>query len=484
MIRHSLSPNESGAALLIALLALSLFSLLGLFMSLNAATSVEISDNYESQIQATYAALAGLNHARALLRGLALNDLLKGPDGAFNASTAYIAEARSYGFRTPLSLFAAQALNITDPSSELSGIPDDGVISTGFYSGTSGTVLIPATGICQSAPNPYGTGMIVTSRYFVKVTDNNGEASEIAGDPGDDPFIDGDGIVIVRSLGIAKTISDKTGSAARRNSAVVFEARFKRLATWDLGPALTVLGNQINADFGGAFEISGGLSPGIGTIDTVPSDAIFPDQIIRAVAEGTGEITGGGAPNPSVLDIAGQISSNQDQLLLLNPAYLWDFVYNKAPGIADNYYGGDQVWLDGSAPYIGRYNATQPVNAPEQDPKITVVRGNLQVTGGLSGGGLLIVTGNLVVSGPFAYNGLILVIGSGSLIATGSGFGIEGGLLVANLTNTGGEIAFGIPGLSISGNSRFSANKDIVRMAIGLIPPSHISFREIAGSDP
>src|SRR5438309_1744364 len=62
-------------------LALSVFSLLGLYVSLNATTEVRISENYESRQQARLAARAGLNHARELIRGLELNDLLRGPDG-------------------------------------------------------------------------------------------------------------------------------------------------------------------------------------------------------------------------------------------------------------------------------------------------------------------------------------------------------------------------------------------------------------------
>jgi hypothetical protein len=484
MTNHPAAHSDSGAALLIALLALSLFTLLGLFMSLNATSSVAISDNYESQIQATYAAMAGIHHARVLLRGLDLNDVLKGPDGAYDASAAYVSEAKSYGFRNPLSLLVAQSLNIADPAADVAANSDDGMISTGFFSGTSGTALIPITGIGQLAPNPYGPGMIVTSRYFVKVTDNNGETSEIAGDPNDNPFIDGDGIVIVRSLGIARTIMSETGSTKRRNSAVIFEARYKRLSTWDLGPALVVLGDDVDADFSGAYEISGESFPGIGTVDTFSGDAAFPDQIIREAAAGSGEITGGGIPNPSVRDITGQIRSNRDQILLLNPGYLRDFVDSKAPQMADSIYNGDQLWLDGSAPNLGAYDVSQPWNAPEQDPKITLVRGNLQANGGLSGGGLLIVTGNLQVSGPFKYNGLVLLIGSGRAVFAGPGVDIEGAVLVANLIDTNGAIAYGTSGISIGGNNRLSSNRNAVRMAVGLIPPSQISFREIAGSGP
>ncbi len=474
--------DDRGAALLITLFALLLFSLLGLYMSMSATTGLHISDNYESQLQATYAALAGLNHARALLRGLAFDDLLRGPDGDSETSSSYLEEAKSYGFRNPLPLLTAQSLNLTDPSAAVARVPDDGLISTGFYGGISGTVLIPGTGIGQVAPNPYGPGSIQTSRYFVKVTDNNREAAEIAGDSNDNPFFDGDGVVIVRSMGIAQTISESTGSVPRLNSIAVFEARFRRRSTWRLGPALVVLGTRVNATFSGSYEIFGGLSPGIGTIDPDPNDAVFPDQDIRAAA-GSGNITGGGQPSPSVQDISSQIA-NPDQSLLLNPRYLWDFVHSQALTMADIFYDGSQNWLNGSAPYMGAYDNAKPLNAPEQDPKITVVNGDLQVTGGFSGGGLLIVTGDFSFSGPCAYNGLVLVIGSGNLVASGSGQGIEGGLFMANLSTVGGEIVFGTPGLSISGSSRFLSNQDAVKMAIGLIPASQISFREIAGSDP
>lgn len=484
MTPHQLFHDESGAALLLALLVLSILSLLGLFMAINATTGVQISDNYESQLQATYAALAGLNHARILLRGLALNDLLRGPDGIYDGSAAYLAEAKSYRFRSPLTLLSAQTLTVIDPSLDVSGIPDDGVINTGVYSNIRGTVLIPITGISQTAPDPYRPGTIVISRYFVKAADNSGDASEIAGDAADNPFTDGDGIIIVRSIGVAKTMSGATGSVMRRNSVAVYEARFKRRSTWILGPALVALGTQVHAGFDGAFEVSGGAFSGLATIDPVPGDSDFPDQIIRAAASGKGEITGGGEPKPSVRDITDQIRSVPDQLLLLNPRYLWDFVRNQVPRMADSIYDGDQNWTGGNSPYIGAYDPTKPLNAPDQDPKITVVNGDLQVAGGLSGGGLLVVTGSFSCSGSFAYNGLILVIGAGDLRITGSNCAIEGGMFVASLAEMGKEITFGTPGISISGNNRILSNSNVVQMAVGLIVPSQISFREIANIDP
>lgn len=484
MIRLSEYPEDAGAALLLALVALMLLSLLGLFLSLGAATGVHISDNYEGDVQATYAALAGLRHARVLFRGLALNDLLCGPDGTYDASESYQAEARGYRFRMPLPLPMAQILDVIDPSPDVAGINDDGLINAGMYAGTPGTVLIPKTGIGQSAPNPYGAGTITVSRYFVKVSDNNGEPSETAGDLEDNPFMDGDGIVILRSIGVSRTLSERVGSVIRRNAVAVFETRLKRPSTWTLGSALVTIGSQITADLSGTFEISGGTFPGIATIDPITEDSIFPDQIVRAAADGNGDISGGGIAHPSVRDITGQIQSDPDQSRLLHPNYLWDFIRNQAPRMADSYLGGNQSWVGGDAPYLGSYDPTKPVNAPGQDPRITVVNGDLQISGGVSGGGLLIVTGDLSCSGPFVYSGLILAIGSGNLNLAGAGTVLEGSVFTANLMRTGGAIGFGVPILSIGGDVRIFSNEAAVRMAAGLIPPSQISFREVVGADP
>ncbi len=478
------SSCEKGAALIITMLALFLFTVLGLYMALNATTGLYISDNFESRLQATYAALAGLNHARALFPGLAIDDLLKGPDGTFDKSASYVKRANSFSFRNPLPPEKALSLSIEDPLNEVKEIPDDGLINTGFYGGVKGTELIPITGIGMDAPDPLNPGSKILSRYFVKVTDNNGEASEIEGDLSDSPFSDGDGIVIVRSMGVAKTIPGITGSVARLNSLAVFEVRLKRPSTWDLGPALVVLGSAVSAAFGGECNIDGGVFPGIGTIDTIPHDAMAPSHIIYAAAEGRGTITGGGYPTPSIQEISGLLGSNPDHSLVLDPRYLWDFVYDRVPGAADTIFNESQNWSEGSAPYLGSFNHTKPPSAPGQDPIVTVVNGNLQVSGGLSGGGVLLVTGDFSISGPFAYNGLVLAIGSGNLTLDGSGEGIIGGLFISNIERHQGEIVFGTPGLSIRGRSRLSAHSDVVKMAVGLLPASQISFREITNSDP
>jgi len=482
--RESCFPEEKGVALVFVLLALAILSLLGLFMTLEATTGLHISDNYESRIRATYAALAGLNHARTLMRGLDNDAFLQGPDGVYEQSSSYLKQAKKFSFRNPLSLVTAHSLNLIDPEQDVSGMPDDGMINTGFCYGNKGTPLIPFTGIALHAPNPDGSGEMVISRYFVKVTDNNGEASEITRDTYDSPFIDGDGMVIVRSMGIAKTFSDRTGSVMRRNSVVVFEGRYRRFTGFDLGPAMLVLGSRVIASLDGNYEITGGLFPGIGVIDTDVADTLFPGQIIGTGPLGNGDISGAGLPSPAIGDITDQVESDPERSIILNPRFLWNFVFNKSPKFSDNYYNGDQYWDTIAAPNIGSYDSSKPSNAPGQDPKLTVVHGNLRMAGNLSGGGLLIVTGDFECVDACQYEGLVLVIGSGRTVIDTAGKGLTGSIVVANLVDINGIPIFGVPDFSVRGDSRIKADVNAVKTALGLIPPVQTSFREITGVDP
>jgi hypothetical protein len=91
-----------------------------------------------------------------------------------------------------------------------------------------------------------------------------------------------------------------------------------------------VLGTEVEASFEGAFEISGNLSPGIGTIDTLRSDTSLPEQIVATAAGANGLITGAGRPSPSIQEISNEVLSNRDRALLLDPRFLWDFTH-RAP---------------------------------------------------------------------------------------------------------------------------------------------------------
>src|SRR5438552_6405833 len=466
------SSHQEGLALLIAVIALSVFSLLGLYVSLNATTEVRIGENYESRQQAGLAARAGLNHARELIRGLELNDLLRGPDGLKPDPSTYPSTlSGQYAFRNWVGWSTARSLNILNPASAVSGLPDDGLSNSG------GTILIPATGVALTAPNPYGAGTVTTARYFVQGTGN---------DDGDgDSFTDSDGIVIVRSTGVAQTIRETAAGVVRANSVAVYEARFKRSQTFGIHAPIILEGDPVapakstNMFGGNSFSIDGGAYPyGIGTIDTNTSNTSYPDAQVKANLDPKNQydhVTGSccASTGGAVGDITGTLTG--DQLLLLDPAYLWNFIYNVIPKFADNVFQGDQQWSGNSQtnpqPYLGTL----------QDPRLTYVNGDLAFGGNVSGAGVQLVNVELNGNGKPDWTGLILVIGKGVANMSGMNIGIDGGIYVVSL-QAGNPPTFGTTQFSLGGNSTIQASDTALHLGIENLPPVEVSRREVTSS--
>jgi hypothetical protein len=478
--------REEGLATLIALIALAIFSLLSFYMAFGAKTELRISDNYESEVQATFAARAGLTHAREVIRGLQYNDLLLGPDGTYTNTTAYLNAARTFAFRNPVPWATARSLNILSPASSLTGIADDGLVNTGKYNSTNGTPLVPLIGIAETAPNPYGTGTITTARYFAKVTDNNGEATELAADAANNPFVDGDNIIIVRSMGIAQTLRQTVAGTVRRNSVAVCETRFRMLTTFDLDAPFVVEGPDVapsapNLFNGVPFDIRGGAAnPGIAVIDTNTSDTTSAVNTFKgALSKNQQKSITGNTPSPSIEDITSSIPDGSDAAMLKDPAYLLNFVNNIVPAFADNVYQGDQHWSATNHPDLGTFDYSKPANDPSQNPRVTWVNGDLDVSGNLSGGGLLVVTGKFSGNGRFAFNGLILVIGKGDVDLGGVNLGLHGGIFVANVSAASGTPTFGVPKVTIGGNSDIIIDSNGIDMGVRQVAPIQLGYREI-----
>ncbi len=477
--------QQSGFALLMALIAVSLFSVIGLYLSLAATTAVRISDNYESTVQARAAALAGLNHAQAMLRGLRFDDLLSGPDGVHDADQAYIDYAQSDGYRTPVAWNTARILNLLDPQAMLENVPDDGLLNSGRQPAGDGVILIPGSGIVRIVPGPEGSEDQIVSRYFVKVADNNGEAAELAGDPQDDPFVDGDGQIIVRSMGIARSLAEYSAAGIRRNSVVLLEARFRRCTAFALQAPVVLQGSLIepagsNMFSGESFFVQGGSAhPGIATIDTtMGTGAATAVQILARLAPAQDEMIQGEGIIPSVRDLTSVVCAHPDQRLLLDKGYIRGFARKTVPEFADIAYAGNQNWAGAAPASLGSYDPALPPGSPGQDPRVTLVEGDLIIDGDLAGGGLLVVTGRLAVRGRFRFNGLILAIGAGEFECSGL-TNITGGVYVTSLRDSAGNLDWGIARLALGGSCRIIYDRETIDMAVSLIPPIQQGFREI-----
>ncbi|MDI9613290.1 MAG: hypothetical protein QM330_09595 [Acidobacteriota bacterium] len=475
--------EESGVAMLVVMIALAILTAFSAYLSLSSVEELRISDNSESMVQARFAGRAGIEHARELCRGLMFDEILKGPDGAYTNTSDYLTTARSVGFRNLASLQTFRALDITDPSTSLSALPDDGLINTGMSGGVAGTELIPKYGNLFTVANPYGSGNLVLARYFVKVTDNNGEASEIARDAADNPFHDGDGTVIVRSIGVARTIGDGNGADARRNSVVVYESRFRQgLPFGNLGSPAVVIGSKISANFSGnAFDIIGNSAgPGIGTIDTDRGDGYSPSEILKTATKGKGNITGnctGSSARQCIADITDSVDADPSKAMLKDPEWLYEFAYNESRAMADYRISDNNNNNDTT-------DLTSAMVGSRSNPKVTWIGGNCKAAGNITGAGLLVVTGELTINGAVRWDGLILVIGKGSFRTGGMNNGIYGGLIVAGVKKTGNVYAFDEvqTDFDIRGNSQIATyDGALANMGNGLAPLRQIAFREILG---
>jgi len=75
----------------------------------------------------------------------------------------------------------------------------------------------------------------------------------------------------------------------------------------------------------------------------------------------------------------------------------------------------------------------------DANPKVTVVDGDLTLSGATSGAGILLVTGTLTYSGNFSFDGIVMAIGEGHIIANGGGNGqFNGAVVIAHIGDDSG----------------------------------------------
>jgi hypothetical protein len=120
------------------------------------------------------------------------------------------------------------------------------------------------------------------------------------------------------------------------------------------------------------------------------------------------------------------------------------------------------------------------------NPQVTVVNGDLSMSGNSTGYGLLVVTGNLSFSGTIGWRGVILVIGQGNFSYSGGGNNeFDGAIFVAKTRNASGNLlsALGAPSVSWGGGGGNGIHYDHCwinnSLGGGGLPMKVLSFREV-----
>jgi len=104
------------------------------------------------------------------------------------------------------------------------------------------------------------------------------------------------------------------------------------------------------------------------------------------------------------------------------------------------------------------------------------------MSGNMAGGGLLVVTGDFICNARLIYDGLILVIGPGTFDAAGLNMGIWGGVFIADVSLVGGVPQLGESSFLMSGNSQIAYDASAIKMAVELLAPVTLSYRQITGN--
>src|SRR5262249_28799518 len=155
----------------------------------------------------------------------------------------------------------------------------------------------------------------------------------------------------------------------------------------------TVNGNDANTCKQGTAS----AKPAIGVYDDPnnPTNPTAQSDVINALGKPQNYIGAGSAPD--VEDVFAAIGGDS-----VTPSALNTFVQDLSSQ-------GSAVNLTGPASSLPATTSSS----------ITVVNGDLSLSGNPSGSGILVVTGTMTFSGDFQWNGLVLVIGQGTIVHNG-----------------------------------------------------------------
>ncbi len=445
-------------ALLFVVICSMLFMLLGLSLTFSSMTEFSTSNEFEAREKALLIADGGFNLTQAIFRGNDLTTLLSNTTDVnryLNFPVPTGTTALGYFNRNPLSPIEAMQIDYASPPAAFGTRTINGLLT---------------------APGGVAIG---TGRYFARLTDN---------DDGDgDPLLDTDSVVILRVMGVhrASAAEGTVYGTNTQNAIATIETTLRRDTTFNFDGAFTVYGPFLGGTFNGnSFDldgrhhdlngslIAGVPEPGLTLLNNNPigGDAVAAANSAYSKLAGiqydniVGE-TGDFGALPSIKDKTASIrsSSDPDAANIFDPNWLMSFV-NRLSSFAHN-----------NLP-AGTYDGV--TWGTTASPEITFIDGNARLGGNGSGTGLLVVEGTLDYNGAFDYTGMIFTLG-GHLTMSGANKTMIGGSFTANIIDNGdGTYDYGIPEITIDGNSNFLYSTQGIALAYGLLPMKVLNWRE------
>jgi hypothetical protein len=479
--RRMRRPRESGAAMLIAIFALLLISVVAIALVVSTGTDSSLAGNYRTATTAYYAGVAGLEEGRGRL-------LWKNPD-YINISNSYPNLLSPNGAPT---WSLTQVLYITNPASGETVDPTsanpanypDTEYGQEFAWGLSGATVqqipsvSPVPSVSLPGPSYKWVRINAVTEWALNVdVDSNGVIDRVGALFYDPANVDGSTGKPIPGLVVSNPSSPPiapTGTAVQAleiTALAVAPNGGKRLLQYVVAPliispdaadqnfpaALTLDGNGVTYQAPGTsgFEVNGvdpcnpppppglpGSVPSIGAtnasdtasvlaeVNSPPADKqYYPGAPLSSTPPPYTPTT------PSVSNLNVGYPSSILRQSWLTPTAL-DAVMQDIENSAD---------LVLTGPVTGTDISTNAPLMSASNPMTIVVNGNLNLSGWHNSGyGLLLVTGTLYYDPDASWNGIVLVVGQGIFSSSKNGAGgFNGAVFVAKTRDLSGNLLSG-----------------------------------------
>jgi hypothetical protein len=404
--------NESGAVLILAVVLGALIVSLVAIATIITGKDMRRSANYEDSRRAFYIAEAGIEQAKFNLNNSTFDDYLGGTD--------------------------------LDPTTTT----DNGLIHDGAGTLVGTEVTLGTTKYSQIA---FDGG-----NYHIRVFDNEDEGTN-------DPAVDSDGIINIQSVGITGNGDQKTITASYR----------KVTPLLDFPAAITMVGPTAFIETGGNIEVDGGdtnyawdlhgyavtTGPPAGQVPLV--DTNCPSQNAVAMEDASWTYTASDWSGNSEDGFNGK-DNTSSVINGLPDVGVGQTVFTAADATAlrNSLFGQCDNCMTGmpQGP-SGAIHNTSGAYGTVGDPQVTYFDGNVKLTGGASGAGVLIIDGDLYINAGFDWAGIILIGACDTCWGAVKGVGdakIYGALVVGNALDATGDF---------SGNAEFFYSCDAIDLA-------------------
>jgi len=447
---HKNRRSERGIALLIAIFALLLISGVALSLVMMSGTETAISANYRVTTQAFYSSYAGLEEVRTRLwpnypttSGGTIATAFYAPGAVGSAvpinNVFYIINPAVGEVVAPTNLVATNAYADTEYQREFGVAVTSAVVKP----------IVNSNATVAGLPGP--------NYKWVRITPKTERSSGID--------VNGDGtlnnVLAIYSDGTNQFVGNPApGNNAyqqvfRITSLAVPPGGGRRILQYD---AMRVLFN-ITVPSALTFDGAGAaLFPANSAVYTVDGNDNVPSGP---------DVPPGGCPAPGAAVPAVGVVSNADDTSITNSIpnnRLTKCTGSGATPDVENIYPSlppTMLTINSLEAMIAgisqnaNYNVTGPVSSlPDygsaSNPVVTVVNGDLSLSGNITGYGILVVTGNFDAAGTVGWRGIVMIIGQGHMAVSGGGNNsYEGAVFLARTRDAAGNL---LPGPAPSGS--------------------------------